>query len=132
MHPWRPRGISTDPADRPWIYEDDVDRNTHLLLFSQFESREAVSRHMQGLHTSCWQCLLKSSFSSRGLSQCASRILFALKREMMPEIVGECIVLFLFVCFVLVRPRPQSHSVLFTEMRNNRAIYTRKNKTRLT
>lgn len=35
MHPWRPRGISTDgdPADRPWIYEDDVDRNAHLLLF---------------------------------------------------------------------------------------------------
>ena len=42
MHPWRPRGISTDPADRPWIYEDDVDRNAHLLLFSQFESGEAI------------------------------------------------------------------------------------------
>ena len=34
MHPWRPRGISTDPADRPWVYEDNIDRNAHLLLFS--------------------------------------------------------------------------------------------------
>ena len=41
------------------------------------------------------------------------------KDERMPEIVGECIVFFLFVCFVFVRPRPQSHSVLFTDMRNN-------------
>ena len=38
----------------------------------------------------------------------------------MPEIVGECIVFFLFVCFVFVRPRPRSHSVLFTEMRKGR------------
>ena len=35
----------------------------------------------------------------------------------MLEIDGECIVFFLvFFCFVLVRPRPKSHSVLFTDM----------------